>query len=115
MRKTMLVVAAAFAGSSALAADAITAPADPAVSGEGAQMAGSTDDMRCNDVMQAVRAERGLPSVDRQPATPDEALLVKAVDHEVDGCDVLLMANGQGDIRRLPPMDETAPLLRPAQ
>ena len=29
-------------------------------------------------------------------------MLYKAVDHDLDGCDVLVMADGNGDIRPVP-------------
>ena len=31
-----------------------------------------------------------------------EPMLYKAVDHDLDGCDVLVMADGNGDIRPVP-------------
>ncbi|GGD51524.1 hypothetical protein GRI62_06030 [Erythrobacter arachoides] len=67
----------------------------------------------CDDrTWQAVQRDRGQPLLDRRPADPDEPLLFKAVDHEVEGCAVLLV--GDGDIRPLPAPQE-GPLLQPAQ
>lgn len=67
----------------------------------------------CTDTIQHVREQRGLPPIERRAADPDEPILFKAVDHNVGGCDVLLV--GDGDIRPLPEPREGEPLLRPAQ
>ncbi|RPF70303.1 hypothetical protein [Aurantiacibacter spongiae] len=68
---------------------------------------------RCRDTIHTVQLERGqTPTFDRRPAEPDEALLYKAVDRDIDGCDVLVMANG--DIRPVP-LPQTGPLRQPAQ
>jgi hypothetical protein len=80
----------------------------------------------CRDTIIAVREERGLPPLgtDRdiaRPAEPEghgypplelrrdnahpdeaEALMIYAVDREIDGCDVLVMAANPQDVRPLP-------------
>ncbi len=54
----------------------------------------------CTDTIELVRQERGLPPLDRRAADPDGPILFKAVDYDIDGCDVLLV--GDGDVRSLP-------------
>ena len=57
----------------------------------------------CRDTIQQVRAERGLPWVDRGTAPePDEPLLIATVDHRIDGCSVMVMRNDTSDVRPLP-------------
>ena len=69
----------------------------------------------CRDRIHTVRSERGLPSLGRDSADPEEPLFIAAVDHRIDGCSVLVMRNDTGDVRPIPKPDENAPLLRPAQ
>jgi hypothetical protein len=84
----------------------------------------------CRDRIVAVRQERGLPpleegkaeperppaALDREPFHPGEteALLVYAVDREIDGCDVLVMAGNPEDVRPLPQLAEEDWRVRPA-
>ncbi len=56
----------------------------------------------CRDTIHEVRAARGLPELDRQLATPDEPLLIAAVDHRIGGCAVMVMHGNTSDIRPLP-------------
>jgi hypothetical protein len=57
----------------------------------------------CRDTIQQVRAERGLPWVDRGTAAePDEPLLIATVDHRIDGCSVMVMRDDTSDVRPLP-------------
>lgn len=55
---------------------------------------------RCADTIEQVRADRGRPLLDRRPADADAPILFKALDHQVAGCDVLLVADG--DVRPIP-------------
>ncbi|RJY08498.1 hypothetical protein D6201_03205 [Aurantiacibacter aquimixticola] len=57
-------------------------------------------DIICRDTIQQVREARDLPELEREPADPNEAILFKALAHRIDGCDVLLVGNG--DIRPIP-------------
>lgn len=66
----------------------------------------------CTDTIRQVRQERGLPQLDRRAADPDEPILFRALDYDVDGCDVLLV--NDRDIRPLPAPQE-GPLLQRAQ
>ena len=56
----------------------------------------------CRDRVQEVRDERGLPELDRGTASPDEPLLIAAVDHRIGGCSVMVMRNDLSDVRPLP-------------
>jgi hypothetical protein len=63
----------------------------------------TTGRISCTDRIHMVRAERGLPWIDRGTAPdPDEPLLLAAVDKRIDGCSVLVMRNDANDIRPLP-------------
>jgi len=68
----------------------------------------------CRDRIHLVRAERDLPELETAPATPDDALLIAAVDHQIDGCDVLVMRNDTSDVRPLPKFDDKTVELIPA-
>jgi hypothetical protein len=61
----------------------------------------------CGDRIQQVRDASGQPKLDREPAKPDEPLLIAAVDHRIDGCPVMVMRNDVSDVRPLPAPSET--------
>jgi hypothetical protein len=65
----------------------------------------------CRDRIEQVRDERGLPRLEREAATPDEELLIKAVDKRIDGCSVMVMHGNTADVRQLPAAPE-GPLFR---
>lgn len=69
----------------------------------------------CRDRIELVREERGLPKLERDSASPDEALLIAAVDKRVDGCSVMVMRHDTSDIRPLPEFKEGPAQLRPAR
>ena len=69
----------------------------------------------CRDRIELVREERGLPKLERDSASPDEALLIAAVDKRVDGCAVMVMRHDTSDIRPLPEFKEGPAQLRPAR
>ena len=69
----------------------------------------------CRDRIELVREERGLPKLVRDSASPDEALLIAAVDKRVDGCSVMVMRHDTSDIRPLPEFKEGPAQLRPAR
>ena len=63
----------------------------------------------CRDTIEHAREEAGQPPLDQRDGPADgpgdetpEPMLYKAVDHDVDGCDVLVMADNPGDIRPVP-------------
>ena len=69
------------------------------------------DERVCRDRIQAIRDERGLPSLDRGTASPDEPLLIAAVDQRNGGCSVRVRRNDTSDIRPVPTEEGTARLL----
>lgn len=76
---------------------AYEAPARPWSSVEQAER-----ERRCRDRIEQARAEAGKPKLEREPAKPDEPLLIYAVDHRVDGCGVLVPVADPSDIRQSP-------------
>lgn len=63
----------------------------------------------CRDTISKARAEAGKPPlVYRAPASPDEPLMIYAVDRREDGCSVMVMKGDTADIRPIP-----APMLGP--
>ena len=59
----------------------------------------------CRERIQEVRRELGKPELQRD-ATPQEPLLIAAVDKRIGGCSVLVMRNDTSDIRPLPEQGE---------
>ena len=59
----------------------------------------------CRDRIQEVRRELGRPALERD-ATPQDPLLIAAVDKRIGGCSVLVMRNDTSDIRPLPAPEE---------
>ncbi len=66
----------------------------------------------CRDTIEQVREERDLPSLRRETATPDEPLLIAAVDHRIGGCSVLVMHNNTSDVRPLPALPKGPPRMQ---
>ena len=56
----------------------------------------------CRDTIEHARAESGQPPLDKRDGEAPDPMLYKAVDHDVDGCDVLVMADDPADIRPVP-------------
>ena len=56
----------------------------------------------CDDTIHHARAAAGQPRLERGPATADEALMIAAVDLEIDGCAVMVMRQDTSDLRPLP-------------
>ena len=56
----------------------------------------------CRDTIEHAREESGHPPLEERDGEAPEPMLYKAVDHDLDGCDVLVMADGNGDIRPVP-------------
>ncbi len=73
---------------------------------------GDPDPANCRDRIRKVREDRDFPKLQRETASPDEPLLIAAVDHRVNGCSALVMKHDTSDIRPLPQVDE-GPLFRP--
>ena len=55
----------------------------------------------CRDRIHEVRRELGQPEL-RRDASPEEPLMISAVDMRVGACSVLVMHNQAGDFRPLP-------------
>ena len=81
-----------------------------------AEAASGPDRATCRDRIEEVRAASGQPPlIQRGPATPDEALLIYAVDRRQDGCAVMVVKGDPSDIRPVPEQRENAELLWPAR
>ena len=65
----------------------------------------------CRDTIHQVREERGLPQLRRENTSPDEALLIAAVDQRINGCSVMVMYTDTSDVRPLPMPDGEERLL----
>ena len=104
MRLAVLLIALLFAtGASAQQAKTEPLQADPSVAAERSHK-------NCRDRIQAVRGERGLPRLERDPGVEDP-LMILAVHRTIDGCAVLVTAND--GIRPLPEPRE--PRMMPAR
>lgn len=68
----------------------------------GAQIAEADPQAVCRDRIHMARQERGLPTLQRDTASLDEALFIAAVDKRIDGCSVMLMRDNLSDVRPLP-------------
>lgn len=69
----------------------------------------------CANRIETVRAERGLPKLEREAASPQEPLFFTALDYRVDGCGALVMRNDTSDIRPVPIIPADQPLFMPAR
>ena len=116
MRKSLFAALTLLAAPT-LAADAPAGVAPPGSGDLPTEEPARAAPAECRDRIATVRAERGLPLLDRRNAKPDDAdvLLFYAVDRNIDGCDVLVMAGDPRDIRPLPQFDERDWRVRPAQ
>ncbi|MEE4539133.1 MAG: hypothetical protein V2J51_11675 [Erythrobacter sp.] len=66
----------------------------------------------CRDRIERARAASGQPLLlNRGPATPDDPVLIYAVDRRQDGCSVMVVAGNPDDIRALPEKPENGKLL----
>jgi hypothetical protein len=84
-------------------AESIAAPqAVPPEPVPGALAAQADRQTVCRDRIHMVRQERGLPTLQRDTASPDEPLFIAAVDRRIDGCSVMVMRNDLSDVRPLP-------------
>lgn len=57
---------------------------------------------QCRDAIQQVREHNGQADLRREPAEPNEPVMIAAVDHRLDGCSVMVMHDDASDIRPLP-------------
>lgn len=106
MVMSMKLIAAALLTSSVASASPPAAPLDhpayeaPAKPWTSVQQAAR--ERRCRDRIEQARADAGNPKLERKTASPDEPLLMYAVDHRVDGCGVIVPVNDPADIRQGP-------------
>lgn len=68
-------------------------------------------DRVCRDRIQQIRDTNRLPPVQRETASPNEPLLMAAVDQRIDGCSVMVMRHDTSDIRPLPKIDNRLRLI----
>jgi len=111
MRLAPLLITLLFAsGAAAQQADPLlpakVSPVEPSVSDVPAGT------KACTDRVRLVREARGLPQLERGPARPGEPLIIKAVDHRIDGCSVMVMHYDTRDVRPLPTEEGIARLER---
>ena len=86
----------------AAGAGAQTAPVEPApVPWTGPEMGAEGSSAVCRDRIHEVRRELGQPEL-RRDASPEEPLMISAVDMRVGACSVLVVHNQAGDFRPLP-------------
>ena len=86
----------------AAGAGAQTAPMEPApVPWTGPETGAEGSSAVCRDRIHEVRRELGQPEL-RRDASPEEPLMISAVDMRVGACSVLVMHNQAGDFRPLP-------------
>jgi len=88
------------------------APPGAVIAAPLAPLAGPPDDLTCRDRIHQVRAERGLPQLQRETASPDEPLLIAAVDHRIGDCSVMVMYGNTSDVRPVPTMADGPPRLQ---
>ena len=69
---------------------------------EGDDVEDSQKRTSCRDTIEHARAETGQPQLDEGDGQAPEPMLYKAVDRNVDGCDVLVMADDTDDLRPVP-------------
>lgn len=70
------------------------------------------DRKTCRDRINHARAASGQPSLmQRGPATPDDPVMIYAVDRRQDGCAVMVVKGDPSDIRPLPAQPESGKLL----
>ena len=107
MKTTVLTLAAlTLIASSASAQDE---QAEATVTQENAAKA--EPETRCIDELQYAR-EEGDTDLTRRAPNP---LIIYAVAQEIEGCQVLVVANGNGDYRPLPDPLDNADIIFPAQ
>ena len=63
---------------------------------------GEAEQRNCDDRITQVRSAIGQPTLDKRPASPDEAYFSAAVDQSIDGCAVMVMRQDTTDVRPLP-------------
>src|SRR5262245_5364345 len=107
MRAAFSLIAATFAVGAAAETPLAPEPAPGIVErAPDAQLLASEGRVPCRDTIHQVREARGLPQLERGAASPDEPLLIAAVDHRINGCSVMVMYNNTSDVRPLPTLPD---------
>ncbi len=103
-------------GQPAVSPDALDMPSyqEPATAWKDLEDAEPDQQGQCRDRIRRAREEAGQPELDRQTASPDEPLLIWAVDHRRENCGVLVMMGDPDDMRPVPESDESGSMI-PAQ
>ena len=65
----------------------------------------------CEQTITQVREANGQPSLRREGAAPEDAELIAAVDHRIEGCSVIVMQNDTSDVRPMPEPDDRVELI----
>ena len=65
----------------------------------------------CEQTITQVRETNGQPSLRREGAAPEDAEMIAAVDHRIDGCSVMVMHNDTSDVRPVPEPDDRVELI----
>ena len=65
----------------------------------------------CEQTITQVRNANGQSSLRREGAAPDDADMIAAVDHRIDGCSVMVMHNDTSDVRPVPEPDDRVELI----
>ena len=65
----------------------------------------------CEQTITQVREANGQPSLRREGAAPEDAEMIAAVDHQIDGCSVMVMHNDTSDVRPVPEADDRVELI----
>lgn len=68
----------------------------------------------CRDTIEHAREANGQPPLERLDDAAPQVMLFKAVDQEIDGCDVLVMAEDTDDIRPVPRASQNRARIIPA-
>jgi len=104
----MRVIALSFVAVALIGAD------EPQAGGAKTPMSVEADPDReiCRDRIEHARAASGQPPLlQRGPATPEDPVLIYAVDRRQDGCAVMVVAGDPADIRPLPEQPEGGKVL----
>ena len=65
----------------------------------------------CEQTITQVRDANGQPSLQREGAAPEDAEMIAAVDHQIDGCSVMVMHNDTSDVRPVPEPEDRVELI----
>ena len=69
------------------------------------------DVAECEQTITQVREANGQPSLRREGAAPEDAEMIAAVDHRIEGCSVMVMHNDTSDVRPVPEPDDRVELI----